>query len=421
MPESVQIPIPEAATRSEKPITIRKVTAIATAPEGTNLIVVKVETSEPELYGLGCATLAYRHKAVISVVEDYLDPLLKGRDVDKIEELWALMNLNAYWRNGPIGNNAISGVDMALWDIKGKRANIPLYSLLGGKYREAAAAYRHSYGRDISEIEDSVHHFRAMGLKHIRIQWRGYGGATNNYGDVPPSTPLGAEKGIYYDPKVYTRKALELIDHVRNIFDQDLELLHDVHERLPTPHAIQFAKDLEPYKLFFLEDLVAPEEPEELEKVRALTSTPLALGELFVSPLEYVPLIQKRHIDFMRMHISCIGGITPARKAAALGELFGVRTAWHGPPDVSPVGHMANLHLDLAVPNFGIQEFCHFNGEIHDVFDGLPELKEGYLYSNERPGIGVYINEEAAKAYPPIEDVTLWTQIRLPDGSLHRP
>lgn len=404
-----------------KPITIRKITPFALRPEDSNLVVVKVETSEPELYGLGCATFDYQYKSVCSVVTDYLEPLLVGRDVDDIEELFQLMYQGAYWRNGPIANNAISGVDMALWDIKGKRANLPLYKLLGGKYREAAAAYCHASGADIREIEDAVSAYVEQGITHVRVQWQGYGGATNNYGATPASAPEGAHPGVYYDPRKYTRMALELIDHVRSKFDSSLELLHDVHERLPLPQALQFAKDLEPYKLFFLEDLVAPEEPEWLDKVRENCATPLALGELFVSRTEYVPMILNRQIDFMRMHISCIGGLTPARKAAILGEFTGVRTAWHGPPDLSPVGHMVNLHLDLVQPNFGIQEFCSPSSETLNVFDGLPKLKNGYLYPNDRPGIGVYMDEEAVAAYPPDDRVTEWTQTRLPDGSLQHP
>ena len=411
----------ESLNKASKPITVRKITAFALRPEHANLIVVKVETSEPELYGLGCATFAYQVNPVCSVVSDYLEPLLMGRDVDDIEGLHQLMHQGAYWRNGPIANNAISGVDMALWDIKGKRANLPLYSLLGGKSREAAAAYRHAFGSDIHEIEESVSEYVEQGVKHIRVQWQGYGGAMSNYGETPDDAPDGAKPGIYYDPRKYARKTLELIEHVRGKFDPDLEIIHDVHERLPLPQALQFAKDVEPYNLFFLEDLVAPEEPEWLDLVRANCATPLALGELFVNPTEYVPVIMKRQIDFMRMHISSIGGLTPARKAATLGELTGVRTAWHGPPDLSPIGHMVNLHLDLAQPNFGIQEFCNFTGEIRNVFDGLPELRNGYLYPNDRPGIGVYMDEEAAMAYPPDHSVTEWTQTRLPDGSLQHP
>lgn len=402
-------------------VTIRKITPIATAPGGTNLLVVKVETSEPEVQGLGCATFAYRHKSVANVVTEYLDPLLRGREVDDIEEIWQLMHQGAYWRNGPIEFNAMSGVDMALWDIKGKLCQRPVYSLLGGRTRKAAAIYRHAHGSDLKEIEDAVTALAEQGIRHVRVQWQGYGGATNNYGDVPPGAPDGATPGVYYDPRTYTRRALELLGHVRTTFGPDLEILHDVHERLPLPQALEFAKQVEPLRLFFLEDLVAPEEPEWLDIVRANCTTPLALGELCAHPMEYTEIITKRRIDYMRMHISCIGGLTPARKAAVLGEFFGVRTAWHGPPDLSPVGHMVNLHLDLAQPNFGIQEFCQLHPDVAQVFDGMPDLREGYIYPNDRPGIGVTMDEEAARRFPPDDRVTEWTQTRLPDGSLRHP
>jgi mannonate dehydratase len=402
-------------------VTIRKITPIATAPGGTNLLVVKVETSEPELFGLGCATFAYRYKTVANLVTEYLDPLLRGRDVDDIEEIWQLMHQGAYWRNGPIEFNAMSGVDMALWDIKGKACNRPLYSLLGGRYRKAAAVYKHAAGANLGEIEESVSRYVEQGIRHVRVQWQGYGGATNNYGDTPNHAPDGAAPGVYYDPRFYTRRALELLEHIRTTFDPDLEILHDVHERLPLPLAIEFAKRLEPLRLFFLEDLVAPEEPEWLDAVRANCTTPLALGELYSHPMEYNEAITKRRIDFMRMHISCIGGLTPARKAAVLGESFGVRTAWHGPPDLSPVGHMVNLHLDLAVPNFGIQEFCNVHPDVFKVFDGMPELRDGFIYPHDRPGIGVNLDESAARAFPPDDRVTEWTQTRVPDGGLRHP
>ena len=402
-------------------VTIRRITSIATAPGGTNLIVVKVETSEPDLYGLGCATFAYQVKPVCSVVDDYLQPLLKGRDVDDIEELWHLMYQGAYWRNGPVVNNAMSGVDMALWDIKGKRAGLPLYSLLGGRYRKAAPIYRHAAGRDEKEIEDAVSALVEQGVRHVRVQWQGYGGAEESYGTFPGGCPEGSGPGVYYDPRRYFRKAVGLIEHVRATCAPDLELLHDVHERLPPPLALEFAKAVEPLRLFFLEDLVPPEAPELLDPIRANCTTPIALGELYTHPMEYREAITRRRIDFMRMHMSCIGGLTPSRKAAVLGEHFDVRTAWHGPPDLSPVGHMVNLHLDLAQPNFGIQEFSPFPPEVLEVFDGVPEVRDGYLYPNDRPGIGVTLDEEAARRFPPDLGVTTWTQLRDPHGGLWVP
>ena len=234
----------------------------------------------------------------------------------------------------------------------------------------------------------------------------------------PPENSL---QGDYYDPRKYTRDTLRMLEHMRNTIGYDVELLHDVHERLTPAEAVEFSKEVEPFHLFFLEDLLAPEDIDWFENVRAVCTTPLAMGELFCHPLEWTSLITNRKIDFMRMHISAIGGCTPARKAAILGELHGIRTAWHGPPHVSPIGHAVNLHLDIASPNFGIQEFFGFEELLNEVFPGCPELRGGYLYSNEKPGIGVDLNEDLARKFPYVSEVDTWTQARLPDGSLGRP
>jgi len=397
-------------------VTIRDVRAILTAPAGTNLVIVKVETSEPGLYGVGCATFTQRYMPVRSAVVDHLQPLLVGREADRIEELFQLMMVHGYWRNGPVLNNAISGVDMALWDIKAKRAGMPLYDLLGGKCREAAAVYRPADGREPREIEENVRRYMEQGVRHIRVQCGGYGGIRRD-----AFKPEGALEGAYYDPRQYTRDAIRAIEHVRVHIGYDIELLHDVHERLKPAQAVEFAKVLEQYRLFFLEDLLAPEDMEWFANVRAVCTTPLAMGELFNHPREWTPLIVNRQIDFMRMHISQMGGLTPARKVAALGEVFGVRTAWHGPGDVSPVGHALNVHLDLVCPNFGIQEFAGFTDTLCEVFPGSPELRDGYLYPNNRPGLGIDIDEKAAARFPPVPRLDTWSQARLPDGSLTRP
>lgn len=397
-------------------VTIRKVRTIITAPAGINLIVVKVETSEPGLYGLGCATFAYREKAVQSIVDEYFDPLLKGRDVADIEDLWQLMNQNSYWRNGPIINNAISGVDMALWDIKGKMANMPVYDLLGGKSRSAVPIYCHANALELSEILDQVHQYADKGIRHVRVQWGGYGSKTDKL-----NIPDGAIDGIYYSPEQYYRKTLKLIDTVRNDVGFDIELLHDCHERLPAIQAISLAKDLEPYKLFFLEDLFSPEQAAWLGQLRSQCATPIAIGELFNNPREWDTLISNRLIDFIRCHITQIGGITPAHKLAIFSEQFGVRTAWHGPGDVSPVGHVANLHLDLTARNFGIQEWTMISPTLEEVFPGCPTFKNGFMYANDKPGLGIDIDEEKAAKYPYKTEHTLWTQTRIPDGSLNTP
>ena len=397
-------------------LTIRDVRTILTAPSRSRLVVVKVETSEPGLYGLGCATFTQRPLAVKTAVDEYLRAFLIGKDPDRIEDIWQTTYQNSYWRNGPVLNNALSGVDMALWDIKGKRAGMPVYQLLGGKCREAAAVYRHADGRDPKEVEDRARAFLAEGDHYVRAQMGGYGGR----GELP-AAPEGALPGQYYHPRGYRLSVERLFDHLRSALGYEVELLHDVHERLAPVDAVDLVKALEPHKLFFLEDPLAPEDLDWFEMIRARTSTPIAMGELFNHPREWTPLIARRLIDFMRMHISQMGGITPARKVAAMGELHGVRTAWHGPGDVSPVGHAANLHLDLACPNFGVQEFSPFNEAAQEVFPGCPELRQGYLYPNDRPGLGIDVDEKKAAQHPCFEGPDEWTLTRRPDGGPARP
>ncbi|MGQ9815256.1 MAG: enolase C-terminal domain-like protein [Candidatus Roseilinea sp.] len=395
---------------------ITNIKTILTAPAGIGLLVVKVETSDPGLYGLGCATYTQRLTPVKAAVDDYLKPLLMGRDPSRIEDIWHLCYLNSYWRNSGVLNNAISGVDMALWDIMGKRANMPVYQLLGGKAREAAAVYRHADGRDPEEVLDNVLRLKEQGYHYIRCQIGGYGGIGRE-----PKRPEGALPGAYYDPDVYMLSVQKMFDYLRSKLGFELNLLHDIHERLHPIEAVRFAKSLEPYRLFFLEDPLAPDQIEWFRQIRAHAAVPIAMGELNNNPVEWKQLIAEQLIDFIRVHISQIGGLTPARKLAALCEAFSVRTAWHGPGDVSPVGHAANLHLDLVCHNFGIQEFSGFNDALREVFPGCPEIRNGYLYANDQPGFGIDIDETLAARYPCEPAVIQWTQARLPDGTLYPP
>ena len=413
-------------------VKIQDIRVICTAPEGINLVVVRVETNQPGLYGLGCATFAYRHLTVKHLIEEYLKPLLLGRDAENIEELWQLMHQNGYWRNGPIENNAISGIDMALWDIKGKMANMPLYQLFGGKVREGIPVYRHVDGKDIVEICENIQRFQEMGITHLRCQCGGYGGAP--YGQTPGTAPRGAHDGMYLDSRKYIRDTVKLFGEIRDRIGYDMELVHDVHERVAPVEAIKLAKELEPFDLFFLEDPVPLEQTNWLRNMREQTSIPIAQGELFNNPREWKSLIAEQLIDFIRVHISQIGGITPARKLQIFAEQFGVRTAWHGPGDMSPLAHAANIHIELAAPNFGVQEWSGIeppnfviqdlkgpHGALLEVFKGLPEFDKGYVYANDKPGLGVDIDEKEAAKYPCEKTITTWTQTRLRDGSLQTP
>lgn len=401
-------------------VTIRDIRAILTAPAGVDLVVVKVETSEPGLYGLGCATFTQRYAAVKVAVEEYLKPLLTGRDAANIEDLWQLAAGNSYWRNGPVLNNALSGVDEALWDIKGKLANMPVYDLLGGKCRAAAAVYRHADGRDPAEVLDNVRRYQAEGYRYVRVQMGTYGGQMNG-GRQQLHSPADTPEGAYYDPAQYARNTVRLFESLRAQLGDEMELCHDVHERLTPMEALRLTKALEPYHLFFLEDALPPEQVDWFRLLRAQAAVPLAMGELFNNPLEWKALVAEHLIDYIRVHVSQIGGLTPAKKLAAFCEAYGVRTAWHGPTDITPVGVAAHLHLDLATPNFGIQEFAGFTEAEQEVFPGCPTVRDGYLYPNGKPGLGIDLDEEKAAKYPCQFRDHGWLRARLPDGTAVRP
>jgi mannonate dehydratase len=408
---------------------IADIRAITTAPNRIRLVVVKVETSEPGLYGLGCATFTQRAELVKVAVEKYLKPFLVGRDPDEIEDIWQSSFVSSYWRNGPVLFNAMSGVDMALWDIKGKRAGMPVYQLLGGKCRGSAALYAHTRGRDPKEVEAAVRRAMDQGFRHVRVQMNIPGQAT--YGaaiapEEPKNPPMSEPTNPQYvwEPARYVREIPKLFEHLRSTVGDDVELLHDVHERISPSQAVQLCKDLERFRLFFLEDPLSPEDKDHFKILRQQTSTPLAMGELFNTQQEYVPLIAERLIDFIRIHISQIGGLTMARKVAALCEFFGVRTAWHGPSDVSPVGHAAGLHLELATHNFGIHEGSVFPPETRAVFPGCPEIKDGSMFANDRPGLGIDLDEALAVKYPAPADPPFdfrWGSTRRRDGTVIRP
>ncbi len=389
----------EAAPRGMPSPKIRDVQVIATAPAGLRLTVVKIVTDQDGLYGYGCATFTQRADLVNDAVTRYLKPFLVGKPADRIEDTWQACYNSSYWRNGPVLNNAISGVDQALWDIKGRMAGMPVYGLLGGKCREAAACYSHASGAEISETIDSARKLMAQGFKHVRVQvgipgMEGYGSSRNG----PRVAALHDDP--VFDPAVYVRRAIQLLEESRKQLGDEVELLHDMHERVTPNQAVNMAKALEPVRLFYLEDALSPEDIDYFRQIRSQCATPLAMGELFNNPHEWTPLISGRLIDFIRIHVTQAGGLTPCRKIAAFAEIFGVRTAWHGPGDVSPVGHAANATLDVVCYNFGVQEYSPFNERVREVFHGCPEMKNGYLYPNDAPGWGIEIDERAAAKYP---------------------
>ena len=421
----------DSPSGNRSPLKITNVKAILTAPARIRLCVVKVETSEPGLYGVGCATFTQRIRTVVTAVEQYLAPFLAGQDPDNIEDLWQAMFQSSYWRNGPVLMNALSGVDAALWDIKGKRAGLPLYQLLGGKCRVGVPVYRHASGKTHEDVAEAARKLMVEGARYIRAQVGVPGQATYGAGsagsttNAPPNlVRQGHFAGEQFEPSAYRRSVPKLFEYLRKNLGDEIELLHDMHERLPPIDAIGLAKELEPFRLFFLEDPFAPEDVGYFKILRQQCATPIAMGELFNNPNEWLDLVSGRLIDFIRCHLSQVGGISAARKIAALCDFFRVRTAWHGPGDTSPVGHAAHVHLDLATWNFGIQEYPNFNEALREVFPGTPEVRDGMMWCNEKPGLGIDVDEKLAAKYPIRDDPPFdlqWGRLRGWDGTIRRP
>ncbi|MGF1587524.1 MAG: enolase C-terminal domain-like protein [Bacteroidales bacterium] len=407
------------------PLKIKNVKAIGTRPgnRGSNLVVIKVETSEPGLYGLGCATFTQRALAVVEAANEYLPDLCIGRDAENIEDMWRVGYYSSYWRNGPVLNNALSGLCDALWDIKAKRANMPLYQLLGGKSRFAVDCYAHASGRTPEETADRAQQFIEEGYRHVRIQQGGYGGVGTLGGNPDfQDADFGMPGDGFMDQGAYIRSVPRLFEVVRKRCGEEVELLHDVHERIEPRDAINMCRALEQYHPFFIEDPMSPENTHWWKHFRESTSVPISMGELFNNVNEYLEPMSNRLFDFIRCHVSQIGGITQAMKIAHLGELHNIKTAWHGPGDTSPVGHAANAHMELVHWNFGIHEGGrHLEDELlREVFPGSPTMKNGYMHVNEAPGHGVDLNEKLAAKYPATNNAGRWT-VRKYDGTIISP
>jgi mannonate dehydratase len=381
---------------------ITEAKVIVSSP-GRNFVTLKI-TTEDGLHGLGDATLNGRELAVASYLTDHVIPLLIGRDARRIEDTWQYLYKGAYWRRGPVTMASISAVDTALWDIKGKALNVPVYQLLGGASRDAVLVYGHASGKDIDDTVAAVGEYAKMGYKAIRAQ-SGIPGLGSTYG-------VGKGK-MYYEPaekdapvedawssELYLNFVPRLFERLRKEFGSDLHLLHDAHHRLTPIEAARLGKELEPYHLFWLEDPTPAELQESFRLIRKHTTTPLAVGEVFNSIYDCQQLIQEQLIDYIRAAVVHAGGISHLRKIASLADIYQVRTGCHGATDMSPVCMAAALHFDLSVPNFGIQEYMHHSAETDRVFSHSYSFADGMMHPGDAPGLGVDIDEQLASKYP---------------------
>ncbi len=387
---------------------------------GRNFVTLKI-TTEDGLYGLGDATLNGRELSVASYLKDHLIPCLIGRDARNIEDTWQYFYKGAYWRRGPVTMTSIAAIDTALWDILGKSVNRPLYQLLGGASREGVLCYGHASGETVEETLAALGDYLKQGYKAVRLQ--------SGVPSLPKTYGVGrgkdhyepAEKGLppeaTWNTEAYLRSAPELFKKAREKYGWDVHLLHDVHHRLTPIEAGRLGKDLEPYRLFWMEDPVPAELQEGFRLIRQHTTMPIAVGEVFNTIFDCQQLIQEQLIDYIRSTVVHAGGITHLRKIASLAEMYHVRTGCHGATDLSPVAMGAALHFGLSVHNFGIQEYMRHSKETDQVFPHAYGFKDGFLHPGEKPGLGVDLDEVLAAKHP-YERAYLPVNRKL-DGTLH--
>lgn len=406
--------------------TIERAEVFVTSP-GRNFVTLKITTSDG-VTGLGDATLNGRELSVVAYLNEHIIPMLIGRDPQNIEDTWQYLYRGAYWRRGPVTMAAIAAVDVALWDIKGKITGQPVYQLLGGATRTGALAYGHASGSDLPSLFTSIRNHLDQGFKAIRIQ-TGVPGLGQVYGvagdqapgqryDYEPAKRSAVPGEEEWDTNAYLNHIPGVFAAVREEFGYDLPLLHDGHHRMTPNQAAILGKSLEPFRLFWLEDCTPGENQESLRRVRSQTTTPLAIGEVFNTVFDYQTLITEQLIDYVRSAVTHTGGISALKKIMDFAAVYQIKSGFHGPTDISPVGMAAALHLDIAIHNFGIQEYMKHSADTLEVFETSYTFENGLLHPGTNPGLGVEYNEELAAgfeyapAYLPVNRLQL-------DGTIH--
>ena len=390
---------------------------------GRNFVTVKIVTDNG-IYGLGDATVNGREMAVVAYLTEHVAPCLIGRDAHMIEDIWQYLYRGAYWRRGAITMAAIAAIDMALWDIKGKAAGLPLYQILGGRSRHGVTLYAHANGADIDDTLEKAEGLMNQGFKAIRLQSAipgmpvtyGVLGDKKDYYDLQGNRPLPPEET--WSTQKYFGMVEGLFKAARDCLGKDVHLLHDVHNRLTPIESARLGKLLEKYDLLFLEDASIAENQQSYEVIRQHTTIPLAIGETYNTLWDCKHLIENQLIDYIRVAATHAGGITALRRIADFAGIFNVKTAPHGAPDLSPVCLAAHMHVNTWTPNFGIQEFVGFGNEaIRRVFLHDMRLEDGTVHVSDAPGLGVDFDEQAASEYPykrsylpvcRLEDGTMW-------------
>ncbi len=372
-----------------------KITAVDVFPV-QQFVYIKISTDN-DLYGIGEASLSGRTMSVVHAF-DHLRPLLIGQDATRIEHIWQDVFRGTFWRGGPVLQSALAGIDIALWDLAGKALGVPTYRLLGGKARDKVLPYRHVRCDTPENMVEHGQQLLAEGYKVLRI------------------SPTDTLADGHFDPQKAVLQGVRYMDTLRQAVGDDPQIIFEAHTRLSPPHAIELCNSIEAFRPFYVEDPIRSENPGSFATLRAHTNVALGTGEQLHDKWSFRELIEGELIDYLRVDICHTGGITEGKKIAAMGEVHYQELACHYTG--SPVSTAAMLHLNLSISNCAVQEFAPASAWMAEVTPHDCYLEDGYLFSSDSPGLGIDLNEEAARLHPPSipDEPPHW---RRTDGSVN--
>lgn len=383
-----------------------KITKISTTVVNArmrNWIFVKVETDQPGLYGWGEATLEWKTKGVVGAVED-LSVLLIGQDPRRIEHIWQIMHRQYFWRGGITNYSAMSGIDQALWDIKGKALGEPVCNLLGGPVRDSLRFYDHLGGGLLENMYKTIDPSEFAERIMMSVE-KGF--------TAVKAMPIPVSE--YIESPSTLKRAAKCVEAMRNAVGDDFDIMLDLHARCTPAAAIQFGRMLLDYNLYWYEEPCWPEHIDGLVEVARHLPMPIATGERLTGRWEFRELFEKRGCSIVQPDVSHCGGISEARRIAAMAETYSISVACHNPQ--GPVSTAASTHVGFATPNYLIQEMVRADVPWRgDVVDELIPLEAGSCTAPTKPGLGIEINEKEAAKYPFQQEVTMAYTHR--DGSV---
>jgi len=388
-----------------------KITAVKTVivnAEMRNWVFVKVETDQAGLWGWGEASLEWKTRSVVGAVEDFA-PMVVGEDPARIEHLYQKMYRQSFWRVGVIGMSAISGIEQALWDIRGRVLGVPVYQLLGGAVRERVRMYTHLGGGEMKAVYESQQSAdpQLVADRAREVVARGYTAVKVLI--TPPTESLSSLAAL--------RGAERAMAALREAVGDGVEVMIDCHGRHAPGNALEFCRALAPYRPYFIEEPVPPENVDAMAEVRRASPVPIATGERLVTRHQFRELFEKQACHVIQPDLCHCGGLWEAKKIAAMAEAYYLGVAPHNP--LGPVANAAALHFALSTPNFLIQEDMltdvPWRWEVvrHDL-----RTEGGFWLPCDAPGLGVEVDEEAARRYPFKQEILHATTVRAHDGAI---